>query len=126
MGEAHITLNGPYRHGANLVLGWVVCKFVASRRTRSSLWNVWVGFCGPLLHISLAARCRAAVTSLHICSRYWTCLSTLCSLVCKYKGGLKVGLNPYQTSNGVFCVLQCGQVLCANSMIGNREAQLSC
>ena len=95
---------------------------MASRRTRLSLWNVWVGFYGPLLYISLAARCKAAVTSLHICSKYWIRLSTLCSLVCKYKGGLKVGLNPYQTSNGIFCVLQCGQALCANLIIGKKEA----
>ena len=87
---------------------------------------MWVGFCGPPLCISLAARCKVAVTSLHICSKYWIHSSTLCSLVCKYRGGLKVGLNPYQTSNGVFCVLQCAQALCANSIMGNREAQLSC
>ena len=120
-----MTLNGPYHRGASLVFGWVVCRFIASRRTRSSLWNLWVGFCGPLLLISLVARCKAAVTSLHICSKYWMSTSTLCSLVCKYKGGLKVGLNPYQISNGVFCVLQCGQALCANSIMGKREAQSS-
>ena len=55
--------------------------------------------------MSHAARSKAAVTSLHIRSRYWTHLSTLCNLVWRYNGGLKVGLNPYQTLNGVFCVL---------------------
>jgi hypothetical protein len=52
--------------------------------------------------------------------------STLGSLVCSKKGGLKVGLNPYQTLNGDFWVLQCGCTLCANSMMGRREAQSFC
>ena len=75
-----MTLNGPYCHGASLVFGWVVCRFVASRRTRSSLWDVWVGFCGPPLLISLVARCKAAVTSLHICSKYCV-MHRLCIIV---------------------------------------------
>ena len=87
---------------------------------------MWDNFLGPPLCISRVARWKAAVTSLRICSRYWTHLSTLCSLVWRYSGGLKVGLNPYQTSNGVFCVLRWGLALCANSMIDRREAQSSC
>jgi len=91
VGEAHRTLNGPYRRGANFALGWVVCKLVASRSTKSSFWNVCDAFGVPLFLISRAAICNAAVTSLRICSKYWTCSSTLCSLVCNCRGGLNVG-----------------------------------
>ena len=68
----------------------------------------------------------AAVTSLCICSKYWMCSSTLWSLVCSCKGGLKVGWKLYQTSNGDLWVLWWGQALCANSMMGRSVAQLSC
>jgi len=40
VGEAHMTLKGPYLCGVSFALGCVVCKFVASKSTRSSLWNV--------------------------------------------------------------------------------------
>ena len=68
----------------------------------------------------------AAVTSLHICSKYWMHSSTLWSLVWSCKGSLKVGWKPYQTSNGDLWVLQWGRALCANSMMGRSVAQLSC
>jgi len=40
VGDAQMTLNGPYCCGASFALGCVVCKFVASKSTRLSLWNV--------------------------------------------------------------------------------------
>jgi len=40
VGEAHMTLKGLYCCGASFAFGCVVCKFVASKSTRSSLWNV--------------------------------------------------------------------------------------
>ena len=39
VGEAHMTLKGPYLCGASFTLGCVVCKFVASKSTKLSLWN---------------------------------------------------------------------------------------
>jgi hypothetical protein len=126
VGVAQITLKGPYHRGASLALGWVVYRLVASNSTWSSLWKMCDGFLGPLLFISLVARWRATVTSLWICSKYWMHLSTLYSLVCSRRGGLKVGLNLYQTLNGDFWVLQCGYTLCANLMMGRREAQSFC
>ena len=40
VGEAHMTLKGLYLCGVSFTFGCVVCKFVASKSTRSSLWNV--------------------------------------------------------------------------------------
>ena len=126
VGDAQRTLKGPYLRGPSLAFGCVVCRFVASSKTRSSLWKVCEATRAPPCFISHAVICSAAVTSLRICSRYWMCSSTLCSLVCSCSGGLKVGWKPYQTSNGDLCVLRCGRALCANSMMGSSVAQLSC
>ena len=84
----------------------MVWRFVASSRTWSSLWNVCDSLGGPLLRICCAASSSAAVTSFRTCSRYLIRSSTLCSLVCRYSGGLNVGWNPYQTSKGDLCVLR--------------------
>ena len=56
VGDAHRTLNGPYRRGASLALGWVVCRLVDSSNTMSSLWKVCEIYGGPLFFISYVAR----------------------------------------------------------------------
>jgi len=124
--DAQRTLKGPYRRGASLAFGCVVWRFVASSRTRSSLWKVCDSVVGPFFCISCAASSSVAVTSFCTCSRYLIHSLTLCSLVWRYSGGLKVGWNPYQTSKGDLCMLRWGQTLCANLMIGSRATQLSC
>ena len=85
--EVHNTLNGPYRRGASLCFGWVVCRFVPSSQTCSPCVKVCVANSGPRLVISFAANCRAAVTSFRICSRYLTRSSAFWFLVWRYGGG---------------------------------------
>jgi len=58
VGDAQRTLKGPYRQGASLAFGCVVWRFVASSKTRLSLWKTCDSIGGPRLHISCAATVR--------------------------------------------------------------------
>src|ERR1700742_3432389 len=78
VGMAQRTLKGLYRHGASLAFGCVVWRFVASNKTKSSLWNSWDASGDFPLRISVATNSKAAETSLRICLRYHIRLSTLC------------------------------------------------
>jgi len=87
---------------------------------------VCVRWGGPLFLISCAAMSNAAVTSLWICSRYYTRSSTLCTRVCRYSSGLNVGWKLYHISKGDLWVLWYGHALWANLIIERSVAQLSC
>jgi len=72
---------------------------VASRSTRSSLWNVCDSAGGPLLLISCAVIWRAAMTSLQICSKYFVMvrspyLSIVLVLEFSDKGISQIGSRP--------------------------------
>jgi hypothetical protein len=67
--QADVTLNGPWRLGANLALGWVVWTLVPSNQTRSPGLNTWVAVDALDRFMTSAASFNAAVTSDLIWSR---------------------------------------------------------
>src|SRR6266702_3541494 len=117
------TLNGPYCFGLSFADGYRVLIFVPSTQTWSPLlYGLNLLFPWFLSAMVFCARPISASALFLACSISSSRFVTVGTLLIPSQSVL--GVNPMIRSNGVFFVVSCGHLLCANSVNGNHWCQL--